>query len=137
MPQIQRWISGAKFSAVCSEAGVFLPPVFGDMTVGIFFKLSVQVVSDLADDIVFEQVFAPFFGDGVFAVQHTENVSGNASSGIAVTCDIDCFQNSRFEIPLVMQSAVYADSQCFFRHPAFAEFCNVYGGSGFADSCKL
>ena len=101
-----------------------------------FFKAGMNIVGDLADDIVFPQIFAPLFGDGFFAVQHTENMTGDASGGIAVAGDVDRFQHSGFEIPLVMQGAVYADSQCFFRHPAFAEFCNVYGGSGFADSCK-
>ena len=85
-----------------SISGVFLPPVFGDMSGGIFFKTDVNIVGDLADDIVFPQIFTPFFGNGFFAVLYTENVSGNTSGGIAVACDVDSFQHSSFEVPLVV-----------------------------------
>ena len=91
MPQISQKISGAKISNVRSEARVFLPPVFGDVTGRIFFKAGMNIVGDLADDIVFPQIFTPFFRDGVFAVQHTENVTGDASGGVAVACDVDRF----------------------------------------------
>ena len=70
---------------------VFLPPVFGDVTGRIFFKADMNIIGDPADDIIFLQIFTPFFRDGVFAVQHTENVTGNASGGVAVACDVDCF----------------------------------------------
>ena len=71
------------------------------MTGRVFFKAGMNIIGYLADDIVFLLIFTPLCGDGGFAVQHPENVTGNASGGIAVARDVDCLQNSRFKIPLV------------------------------------
>ena len=97
------------------------------------FITNMKVIGDLADDPVFPQIFAPFFGDAVFTVENPEDVSGDASSGIAVAGDVDGFQNPRFEVPLMVQGAVNADRQRLFGDPAFAEFGDTRGGLSFAD----
>ena len=68
-----------------------------------------QITGNPADNIIFPQIFPPFFRNGVFSVQNTQNIACNGSRGIAVPCDIDRFRDSRSKIPFITQGTENTD----------------------------